>query len=191
MELIGPYLAAGMLLVVAGLAKAIRPDDTARALSAMVPAGLRSRLSPAAMRTSVVLVALAETVVGLAAVALPRPVTAGLVALSYSVFAVVVARALATGGPLSSCGCFGTPDTPATATHLLVNLALMVSAVAVAAAAPAGGTLAGAIAHQPVHGVPLLAASGLAAWLAGLAMGGLARLRAARSLAGVTHRGWR
>ncbi|HEY4946865.1 MAG TPA: hypothetical protein VII19_03130, partial [Acidimicrobiales bacterium] len=37
MELIGLYVVACVLLVVAGIAKAIRPDDTARALAAATP----------------------------------------------------------------------------------------------------------------------------------------------------------
>ena len=37
MELIGPYLAGCLLLAVAGVAKAFRPLDTARAVAAVVP----------------------------------------------------------------------------------------------------------------------------------------------------------
>ena len=37
MELIGLYLIAAGLLVVAGTAKAARPDDTARAVGALLP----------------------------------------------------------------------------------------------------------------------------------------------------------
>jgi len=66
--------------------------------------------------------ALAEAALGLVALVLPRPLTGALVALSYALFAGVVAYAMARGGPLATCGCFGRPDTPPTRVHLVVDL---------------------------------------------------------------------
>lgn len=180
MELIGPYLAACLLLAVAGAAKAREPTDTARAVSAVVPVPL------ATARVLVRTGALAEAVVGVAALVRPSPVTAGLVALSYSCFAVFVVVVLARGGPLASCGCFGKPDTPATRVHVVVDLCLAGSALAVAASVPSGWLLP-LLGVLPWHGVPLVLLSLLCAWLAFLAMSRLAELGAARRLLGITR----
>ena len=190
MELIGPYLAGSLLLVGAGMMKTFRPGDTARAVYGMVPARIRPYVGLRTVRGLLVAGAAVETAIGVAALVAPRPVTAWLVAASYAAFGGVVVRALASGGAVATCGCFGRPDTPATVAHLVVNVAVGIAAVLVALAAPSGGTLAQVIAHQPMHGVPLLAASGLACWLAFLVLGALARLQGARTLLGVTHRRW-
>ena len=89
MELIGLYLVAAGLLCVAGVAKAVRPHDTARAMTAL----FRVRPSLAVMRSIVRLGALAEAALGALAILFPRPVTAVLVALSYACFAGVVVAA--------------------------------------------------------------------------------------------------
>ena len=99
-------------------------------------------------------------------------------ALSYAVFAVFVAYARARGGAIASCGCFGTPDTPATGIHVVVNLVLCLSAVSVAAAGPAG-SIVSILARQPWHGIPLVVASAAGAWLTFLAVSVLAELQAA------------
>jgi len=182
MELIGPYLAACVLLLVAGVAKVARPMDTARALVAVVPMPLRA--GRALVRTG----AAAEAVLGAVALAHPSPPAAGLVALSYLGFAGFVTLARARGGPLASCGCFGTPDTPATRTHVVVTLALAASA-GVVAASGLSGWLPTSLAHQPWHGVPVALLGLLCAWLASLAMGRLAELGAARHLLGITRGG--
>ncbi len=75
---------------------------------------------------------MAEAVLGITALVLPRPWWAGLVALSYVVFAGFVAYARSTGGAIASCGCFGTPDTPATLVHVVIDGVLALSAAAVA-----------------------------------------------------------
>ena len=179
MELIGLYLVACGLLVAAGAAKARRPDDTARALAAALP--LRRRT----VRTLVRVGSVAEVALGVTALVLPRPWWAALVALSYVAFAGFVAYARSTGGAIASCGCFGTPDTPATLVHVVVNVALALSAAAVAVSAPSG-TMVTVLAHQPGHGVPLVAVSALTGWLVYLALSVLAGLQAARALTGVT-----
>jgi len=179
-ELIGPYLAACLLLAAAGVAKALRPTDTARAVSAVVPMRL------AATRRLVSAGAVAETAVGAVALAYPSPDTAGLVALSYLGLAGFVAVVLARGGPLATCGCFGKPDTPATRFHVVVNLALAASA-AVVAVTVSPGWLPVLLAGQPWHGVPLVLLSLFCGWLAFLALSRLAELGAARRTLGVTR----
>ena len=180
MELMGLYLAAALLLALAGAAKTVRPMDTARAVAAVVPVPLTMS------RTLVRIGALAEAAVGTAAVAHPSPVTAELVAVSYLGFAAFVTVVLARGGALASCGCFGKPDTPATRLHVVVNLVLAGSAVAVAATVTPGW-LPAVLELQPWHGVPLALLSVLCAWLAFLALSRLAELAAARQLLGVTR----
>ena len=174
MELIGLYLIAAGLLVVAGIAKAARPDDTARALGALLPSAPALPLLRRVVRVG----ALAEAALGAVALAFPRPATAGLVAASYLCFFGVVAYARRRGGPLATCGCFGRPDTPPTALHLVIDLVL--AAAAVAAGAPSGGTLVTQLAHQPWAGLPLVFVSAVGLWLTALALSALAALTAAR-----------
>jgi hypothetical protein len=177
-ELIGPYLVAAGLLVVAGVAKAARPDDTARALAELAGRARSWRASRTAVRTG----ALVEVLLGIAALVAPRPVTAALVSFSYAVFAAVVASAWRRGSPLATCGCFGQPDTAPTLVHLLLNLALATAAAVVAATAPARGTLFTLLAHQPWAGVPLVFVSVVALWLSLLALSALGALEGARRL---------
>jgi uncharacterized protein YjeT (DUF2065 family) len=180
-ELIGLYLVACLLLVAAGTAKAIRPADTARAFSTVVS------LPPGVLRIAIRIGAVVEAALGAVALLYPRTLTAGLVALSYAVFALVVAYARSRGGAVASCGCFGTPDTPATMLHVIVNLGLSGAAGYVAAAQPSG-SLVSILSAQPLFGVPLVSVSALAAWLTYLAMSVLAGLQAARRLTAVSHR---
>jgi hypothetical protein len=175
---LGPFLAAGALLVVAGLAKAWRPTDTARAL-----AELRRGRSVGLARLALVvrIGALAEAAVGLLAVALPQRPEAIAVATSYGGFAGFVALARMRGGALASCGCFGKPDTPPTRLHVVLDLALAGAAAWVAAAPPAG-VLASVLQAQPLSGVPVVAGAALMAWLAFAAMSLLGRLQATQRL---------
>jgi hypothetical protein len=180
MELIGVYLMACGLLAVAGVTKAVRPDDTARALAVALPLPLR------AVRALVRMGSVAEAALGITALLMPRPWSAALVAASYVIFAVFVAYARSTGGAIASCGCFGTPDTPATLLHVVVNAALALSAAVMAWSASSSGTIAGILGPQPDHGIPLVVVSALGAWLVYLAISVMAALQAARSLAGVS-----
>ena len=175
MTLLGPYLAACVLLVVAGLAKIARPDDTATALARHLPVGQHP------LRLAIRALALGEVTLGFAAIALPYRPLAALVAMSYGAFALFVVRLRAADGALASCGCFGTPDTPATALHVVVNAAFALAAAAVAVAAP-GEHLDRVLAAQPARGLPLVFASGSAAWLAFLALARLPKLQAVRAL---------
>ena len=179
MELIGLFLIAAGLLCVAGVAKAVRPDDTALALAALVPGRPPLRLVRSVVRAG----ALAEAALGAVAILLPRPASAALVALSYLVFFAFVAYARWRGGPLATCGCFGRPDTPPTALHLVLDLTLALAAAAVAHGAPSGNTLGLQLAHQPWAGFPLLFVSAVGLWLTALALSALAALTAARRAA--------
>jgi hypothetical protein len=121
--LAGPFLAAGVLLVAAGVPKLVDPMPLVRAVrTSGLPAG----------RASIRLVALTETAVGLYALVAPGRISGLLTALAYLVFTAFVARALARGGVLGSCGCFGKPDTPPTRMHLVVTAAIVGVAAAVA-----------------------------------------------------------
>ena len=91
MALIGLYLVATALLVVAGVAKAARPDDTARALSELLGAGRAVPLR--VLRGTVRVGAAAEAVLGLVALLFPRTLPAVGVSLSYLGFAAVVVLA--------------------------------------------------------------------------------------------------
>jgi hypothetical protein len=179
MELIGLYLVACLILVAAGTAKAVRPGDTARALASLVP------LDAGRLRHVVRVGSLGEAALGLVALAFPRTAPAAAVAASYLLFAVFVAIARRRGGAVASCGCFGTPDTPATGLHVVVDLVLAASA-AVVASAGLDGSMASVLAAQPLDGVPLLMASAVGAWLTYLAVSVLASLQAARRLTAVS-----
>jgi hypothetical protein len=179
-ELIGLYFVACVLLVGAGTAKALHPDDTARALAQLV--ALPTRPVRVAVRAG----AMAEAALGVVAIVFPRSLTALLVATSYLVFAGVVTAVRARGGPLATCGCFGSPDTPATMVHVVIDLVLAVAALSVAVAGPTG-SLGSLLAAQPLDGVPLVAVSALCAWLTYLAMSALARAEAARRLLGISR----
>lgn len=113
--LAGVFYAAAALLVIAGVQKAIDPKPLVRALKSVavrVPAPVVRAL------------AAAEAAIGLHALVTGRGL---LVALSYSGFTAFVLLALARGGVLSSCGCFGKADTPPTMSHAVVTAGLAVA----------------------------------------------------------------
>ena len=178
-ELIGLYLIAAGLLVVAGAAKAARPDDTARAMAALLPGSPSLACCAAVVRAA----RWPRPRSAPSPSRFPRPATAVLVALSYLCFFGVVAYARRRGGPLATCGCFGRPDTPPTMLHLVLDLALAAAATVVALGAPSHGTLATQLAHQPWAGFPLLFVSAVGLWLTTLALSALAALTGARRLA--------
>ncbi len=151
----GPYLAVCGLLAAAGMAKAWSPDNTARALHA---AGLPSRRGTVRVGGGL------EAVVAIAALVTGRPALAVVVAASYVAFGLFIVVALVRGTPLSSCGCFGTPDTPPSRLHVVVNGAAAVVA-ALVATRPAV-SLPTVLAAQPLAGVPLIVLAAAAAYLA-------------------------
>jgi hypothetical protein len=180
MELIGPYLIGCILLVGAGASKAVRPDDTARALLPMVPTRLRPVVQFRLLRTLIRLLAGLEVGVGALGLLLPRPLTGALVGASYFGFAGLLAYARSQGGALASCGCFGTPDTPATYLHVALDLVIGSAAAAVAVEGPTGGWIMNVLARQPLHGLPLAALAAVGAGVTYLTLSGLARLQAVR-----------
>jgi hypothetical protein len=160
----GPFAIAALLLVLAGVAKALAPRDTATALRA---AGLPA--PEALVRAG----ALAEVGVGVAALVAGDRISAALVAASYAAFTAFVVRALRRDTPLASCGCLGRADTPPTWIHVAIDVAATAAAVAVVADPGAG--LPDVLPGQPLAGVPfvLLVACGVA--LAHAAMSSLPR----------------
>jgi hypothetical protein len=141
----GPVLVLTALVALAGAFKIRRPAPTAGALRAM---GLPGR--PALVR----LLGGGELALGLAALlTAARPLLA-LVAAAYLAFAAFVAAALMSGSPVQSCGCFGQPDTPPSAVHLVANL--VAAATLLVAAAGDMPHPSDVIADQPWHGVPFL-----------------------------------
>ena len=126
-----PYLAAALLLVAAGIAKTREPLTLVRALRA---AGLTVR-APLLARWVRVLAA-AEAGLGAAAVVHPTALLAAAVAASYAGFTLFVVRALRSGSPLASCGCFGRVDTPPTPGHAATTTGLALAAALVAARPP-------------------------------------------------------
>jgi hypothetical protein len=145
-----PFLAATVLLGAAGVAKTLKPADTANALRA---AGIPAN------RAVVRVGAVAEIGMAIWALIAPGPLSGGLVALAYTIFAVFVVVALRRGWALASCGCFGRPDTPPTVAHAALNAGAAASAVWWAAAWSGGldpSRLGRAFFHQPWHGLPLV-----------------------------------
>jgi hypothetical protein len=182
MELIGIFFVACGLLVLAGAGKAIRPDDTARALVLLF--GRNAPWAPTIRRArlAVRLGALFEAALGLTALLVPRPAAAACVAASYALFVGVVLYARRSGGVLATCGCFGRPDTPPTNLHVVLNLAFVAAATAVAVHPPQQSVLLEFLGHQPWLGFPLIFVSGVGVWLAYLALSPLASLEGARRL---------
>jgi hypothetical protein len=155
----GPYAAAAILLAVGGVLKLRRPDPTAKALGAVGLPG------------SVPLVrafGASEVVVAGGALTTGHPVFALLVGASYLVFAAFVLLALARGGAISSCGCFGEPDTPATPLHVLLDVAA--AGVALAVAAGGGSDWRGFLRDQPLGGAPFVLLTVTCAYLGYLAL---------------------
>ena len=174
MAALGVSLMGCVLLVAAGAIKAVRPSDTARAV-----AGALGR--PVARRWvyAVRIVAAGEAVIGIVGLVLPSAAVAIVVGVSYAAFTAFVLYARSTGGVLSTCGCFGSPDTPPTVLHGALDAVVGVSALLVALDWPGGGMVS-FLGHQYFDGVPLLVASAVGAWLAFLVMSPLARLQALR-----------
>jgi hypothetical protein len=177
MAFLGPYLVACGLLVIAGLAKAVRPGDTARAVRQVIGRGPGVGPWSVAVR----LLALAEAALGALALVLPQRAEALAVAGSYLGFTCFVGLARAVGGSLATCGCFGSPDTPPTITHAALTLVLAVGATGMAEVAPSG-TMASVLGGQVAAGVPVVAASAVAGLLAWAVLSPLSRLGALRAV---------
>ena len=135
--LAGPFLAAAVLLVVAGGAKVVDPAPLVRALRSLGLPHLDLQRGRALVRVGAAL----EVAVGVAALVTGSRLAALAVAGSYAVFTAVVVRGLLRGGVLASCGCFGRADTPPTRTHAVVTAGLAVVALLVQPPAPSALTL--------------------------------------------------
>lgn len=175
MNLLGPYLAACILLVVAGVQKAARPDDTATSLA------ITTAIPPRHARLIVRVGASAEAVVGMVAIVHPSTVAATAVAATYVAFTAYVLWLRRTAGTLASCGCFGSPDTVPTSAHVIVNVALSIASASVAAASD-GSHLPALLESQPGDGLPLLLTSATCAVLAWGVLSHLARVEGVRRL---------
>lgn len=138
---------AALLLLAAGALKLVDPGRTVGALRAL---GWPS--SPTLVRAG----ALAELVLGAAALVVGGAVTAGLVAASYVAFALFTLVAMRARTPIGSCGCFAEADTPPRWRHVLVDLALAAGALASIAIGDS------AVADDPVALVPAAAVAGAA-----------------------------
>ena len=161
------FATAATVLAVAGLAKTVRPHDTARALRA---GGWPTR--PWMVRAG----GAAEAIIGLAAVLAGGRLAAALLAVSYAALATFVAAALVRQTPLSSCGCFGEPDTPPTVLHVLVDAGLAAAGY-MAFVHPLRG-LPAMVSADPSHGLVLTALVGLAAYAVITALTAVPRLTA-------------
>lgn len=147
----GPLVSVAVLLMAAGLIKLRRPGPTQRAL---VLAGLPTNTAVVRLLGSVELV-----VGGTAALAGGRGLrgaAAAAAALLFAGFAVFLVAARRRGGPLASCGCFGTPDTPVTATHLVLDG--LASATAALGAVRGTPGLPAAVAAHPAYAPALIVA---------------------------------
>lgn len=150
--LAGPYLASAALLVAAGATKLVDPLPLVHALrSTGLPLG--QALAAPLIR----LAALIEFALGVLAIVTGSALTAAGVAMSYAAFTAFVLVALRRGGVIASCGCFGTADTPPTATHVVVTGALALVAAAVAVRPL--GSLPDLLGGAPGAGAPLLVAT--------------------------------
>jgi hypothetical protein len=109
-----------------------------------------------------------EAIVAVGALTTGYPVFALLVGLSYLAFAAFVLLALTRGGAVSSCGCFGEPDTPATVGHVVLDVAAAVVALAVAAGG--GSDWRGFLADQPLGGAPFIILTATCTYLGYLAL---------------------
>jgi len=161
----GPFLAACALLAVAGGAKLLRPANAGPAARALrLPSGPTAARALGAIELGVALAGVMFG--GWAAVA---------VAAGYGMLAVA-SFALWRTAPATPCGCIGASSTtPASAGHVVVNTL----AALIGAAAAAGGSPLRVVADQPLLGVPFVALTALAAWLAALTLDALPALRVA------------
>lgn len=163
--LAGPFVAAAVLLAVAGVPKLFRPASTAGAVASL-------RLPSSALLVR--LLGAVELVLAGSALLTGSAYAAVGIAVAYAGFAGFVGLALARPQTLGSCGCFGRPDTPPTPAHLVVNLAAASVAVAVAVTGGVRLDLAG----QPLLGLPFLGLTAVVAWFGYLSLALLPRVSA-------------
>ncbi len=150
--LVGVFQVLAAVVVVGGVAKLWSPEAFASTLRSLGLPGSR----PLARA-----VGLLEVAVGAACLWVGGRTAALVVALTYTVFTLVVVAAQRSGA--ASCGCFGATEAPPSVVHVAVNAVSAVAALAAAAVPPPG--LAQTLSGQPAAGVPYLLLTGLAVWL--------------------------
>jgi hypothetical protein len=170
--LAGPFAIAAVLVMIGGAAKAVRPRDTAHALTA-VGVRLPRFLS---VRMLVRLGGAFEVVVGVGALVTGAAVFAALVSVSYLAFTGFVVLALRSGKPISSCGCFGKIDTPPSPVHVILDVTF--ACVAIAAAIVGGVALPDVLGEQPLLGIPFLVLLAIGLYLVFLAFTALPKTMA-------------
>ena len=164
---LGAHVAAGLLLL-AGLAKVLRPWTTSDALEL-------SHLRAASWLVR--LLGAAEIVLAAAVVTIGGPVAFGLLAGAYAAFVLVAARQRLAG---RSCGCFGAASTTVGALHLVTNG--VAGLVAVAAAALAVPSLPALLPEPWVPAATSLLLLGTAVGLGQMLLTSFPDLRRARAL---------
>jgi len=142
-----------LLLVLAGVVKVRRPAEAVSALRS-VGVGLPSPV--------VRLFAATEIAIAAGALVWSGRTGAALLAATYAGFSVFVLAAMRRGGRDGSCGCFASPDTPASTTHLVFNAAAAV--VALLVAVDPGPAPVRLLVDSPGAGVALMALVGLGTW---------------------------
>jgi hypothetical protein len=161
----GSYALAALLLLTAGAAKAVRPDPVVRALR-----GLGFPIGGWTVRLG----AVAESLLGAAAlISSSWPITV-LVAISFLAFAAFIVAALRRPNLVSSCGCFGGEESPPMLIHLVVDLVLV--GFTVAASAHGVVALRAFVAHHPMLSVPFLVLISVTTWFVYLSMTALPQL---------------
>ncbi len=145
------HAAAALLLLVAGLAKVVRPAPTAELLTTL---GLPGRSEVA------IGIGIGESAVGVLALAVGGPALAIATGALYVGFVLVVWRAMAAGA--ASCGCFGRVDAPPSWIHVVGNVAL----AAVSFVAATGDAPVHVMDRQPAGGVGFVLLVGVVAGLA-------------------------
>lgn len=175
--MIGPLAAAAaVLLAVAGLAKLRSPGPAAAMIVSLLPSLTRRR---PAVRAFVRGAGIGEAAVGAAFVIVGGRLPAALLAAAYLAF-TLIALSLATRSSDTSCGCFGTVDSPVGRAHVALNLICLGLAVAaVVVPVPAlGGLLHRGLSVGLIGAAQVL----LLAWLGYLAITALPALASARRL---------
>jgi hypothetical protein len=146
----GLYVAAGVLLAVAGLPKIVAPASTLKAAREM-------RL-PFVTATTVRAFGAAEVVLAVLAVVVGGRVLALLLGATYVGFAALVARAVGSED-VTSCGCFAGDDSPPSVFHVAIDLGLAVAAfLVVSGGAP---SVASMVSHRGAGAVTFAVAAGI------------------------------
>lgn len=160
------HVAAALLLIVAGVAKIVRPVPTTDLLATL---GLPD------VPAVVVVIGVVESAVGVLALVVGGPLLAVCTGVLYLGFLAVVWRALATGA--TTCGCFGRVNSPPSWVHVVGNAGFAVASFV----AVAGRTPTQVMADQPASGIGFVFGAGVVAGLALVAFTAVPEALAARS----------